>query len=158
MAQWAPAVDDVARLVPTRAVTSLGRQPSFTDDTVPSSDQVEDLVVQAVGDVVASVGSFDPDAVINPADVIRGQEAVTLGDLARTAASLDAAALVEMTFFADQISEGRSSYDQLDERYRLALARLIEAVTEVASGGVGAGPAIPPPMFSFPDIPADVFG
>lgn len=150
MTTWAPAVGDVARLVPKRAVGSTGRLPTFTDATTPTAEQVEEIIAQAVGDVVAAAGSFDPDVVINEADVDRGEEPVSLGDLARAAAQIDAAALVELTFFADQVNSDRSSYEQLNARYGVALDRFVVAVGEHGAGGVVAGGKRQVPSFTFP--------
>jgi hypothetical protein len=57
-----PEVDDVAALCRTRTVDSSGQeQATFTPDTRPTSAEVEDLIDQALVDVLAQLPDhFDP--------------------------------------------------------------------------------------------------
>lgn len=141
---WAPEPSVVAARLPQRLVGV----ETFNDDTVPTEAQAQEVIDQAVQDVVAAVGSFDPAAIINEADVERGEDPVTLGDLAASAATLDAAAQIELGFFPEQVQGGE--YEALNDRAKAALARLEEAVIEYRAGGVGSGRTTPKPKFSFP--------
>lgn len=146
MARWAPTQSAVAAWLPARVLTSTGRAPTFSATTSPTAAQVAELLAQAVENVVGDVGSFDPATVVNAADVARGEAPVTLGDLAGSVAALDAACMVELTFFPDQVAEGRSPYEQLHDRYKAALARLSTAVSGLIAGRASSSL----PSFRFP--------
>lgn len=95
---WVPTVDDVAALLPARTKDSNGRYVgTFNDDTRPTGDQVQALIVVAVRDVSARVGTAIVDE---------------YGDEAKHCAALQAATLVEAGFFPDQLENDRSPYRQ----------------------------------------------
>lgn len=95
MVSWEPAPEDVKGEIPTR----VNGQP-FTDETVPTVTQVRTIIRSVVAEVIGEAGSFDPTDVINPDAPAVDQ--ITLGDLAKDAATLGAASRVEDSFFPEQ--------------------------------------------------------
>lgn len=153
---WIPTTGEVAGVIPTRVLGATGILEDFTEDTRPTADQVAGLIVTAASEITSAVGDFDPAVVTNPGGVARGDDPVTLGDLASTAVKLQAASLVELTFFAELVNSGRSPYPQLYERAQAALQALrrgLELVVEVV-----AGDATPMARATFPErtSPIDV--
>jgi hypothetical protein len=153
---WDPSTADVASVIPTRVLGTTGTLANFTNDTRPTALQVTELVVTAVREVASAVGSFDPGVVTNPDGVARGDDPITLGDLAREAAKLGAASLVELTFFAEHVNSGRSPYPQLLERQALALSTLRRAVELVVEVQVGDDTPLARATFPERTSPIDV--
>jgi hypothetical protein len=134
---WAPSVADVGAVLRARTKDTNGNElGTFTDDTRPTEDQTGELIDTAVADIESEIGTV-PDE---------------LQDAARRAAAIGAALLVELSFFPEQITTGRSPYDQLKELYDARFTRLKTQIDEVNSGGeVGAADALLP-EYSFPEI------
>lgn len=120
--EWTPTPQDVHNLIPTRG----GGRP-FTED---QARLVQDLIEEAVVDVIGEVGEFEPDQVINPEAVERGEWPITLGDLALRATALKAAVDFEDQFNPEQeaagftTSAGSPPAARLFARYRAAIERL----------------------------------
>jgi hypothetical protein len=142
MPSWAPTVAQVSALVPTRA-----GQAVFDADTIPTAAQVASIIGQICDEVVSEVGGFDPTVITNPQDP---GDPVTLGDLAKWAATLGAATYVELGFYPEQQpGENQGAGGILYTRYQTALTRLRAAVDAIRNGRQGG----PGPLGSFP--PAD---
>ena len=137
---WAPLVADVGAILRARTKDSNGNElGTFTANTRPTGDQVDELIETAITDIESEVGSV-PDV---------------LQDAARRVAALGTALLVELSFFPEQISTGRSPYDQLKELYDARFARLKTQIEDVNAGGeVGGGDSSEAllPEYSFPAI------
>ncbi len=135
---WAPALDDVARHIPTRtrdtdtpgSDTLLG---TFTTHTTPTADQVQPIIDQAVRGVLSRTGALDPTD---------GE----LGDQARAAAEWRAAADVEIAY-PNRDAEV-AVYAQLDARAQYELANLLRRMQ-----AQGEGYAESLPVWSAPDPP-----
>lgn len=147
---WTPSVQDVANYITSRTKDTSGNEVgTFSADTRPNEDQVADKISIAVNDVWSEIG--DLPAVVN------GDEQTTrLNNAAKNITAIRAAMLVELSYFADQVSTQRSVYPQLREMYSGnpgapgGLARLVSAVEEYNSdASVGAGNDVMP-SFSFP--------
>jgi hypothetical protein len=134
---WAPLVADVGAILRARTKDSNGAElGTFTANTRPTGDQVDELIETAISDLESEVGSV-PDK---------------LQDAARRVAAIGTALLVELSFFPEQIANGRSPYDQLKELYDSRFTRLKAQIDEVNSGGeVGASDALLP-EYSFPEL------
>jgi hypothetical protein len=134
---WAPLVADVGAILRARTKDSNGNElGTFTANTRPTGDQVDELIETAMSDIESEVGSV-PDV---------------LQDAARRVAAIGTALLVELSYFPEQITNGRSPYDQLRELYDARFARLKIKIDEVNAGGeVGtADDALPD--YSFPEF------
>lgn len=130
---WAPSLEEVAGHIPTR--TRDNARPgsdaltgTFSTGTTPTQEQAQRITTAAVATVKAAVGSVT--AVLEP--------------LARDAAGWRAAADIELAY--PQRDADTSVYTQLDERAKLALARLIEV-----AGEQGGGSEATLPVWAFPD-------
>jgi hypothetical protein len=135
---WAPALDDVARHIPTRTrnTTDPGTdelEGTFTASTTPTGDQAQAVIDAAVLGVLSQTGPLDP------ADG-------PLGDQARAAAEWRAAADIEVAY------PGRDAdvavYDQLDARAKYEMTLLLARLHEQ-----GEGPSEALPSWSAPDPP-----
>ena len=135
---WAPALDDVGRLVLTRTrdIKTPGSDVllgTFTANTTPTGDQVQSVIDAAVRDVLSQTGQLDA----------RDGE---LLDAARNAAAWRAAADVEL------MDPNRDAdvhvYDQLHARAQYELAQLLR---RLQVQGEGAPESVP--FWSAPDPP-----
>ena len=122
---WQPDPEAVSGVLPARIAGG-----PFTSETVPTDDQVEDVIDQVCQDVIGEVGPFDPARVVNPSAPPSDQ--VSLGDLARRAATLGAASQIEDSLFPEQqtsfVGVDSTASSHLFARYRRALERLAEQV------------------------------
>lgn len=131
---WAPALTDVAALVPNRTVSQGGTVPvingTFTVDTIPTATQVGLLIEQADAWVTASTGTV----------------AATLYPVASAVAAMRTAGLVQTAYPVSDASYGYGGQgnagDDVGARWfaqaDAALKTLV--VANLAAGG-GAGSA-----------------
>jgi hypothetical protein len=117
---WAPTVADVGALVRSRTTERgvTGEAGTFTANTRPTASQVDELIEKAVGRVAEKVGADLPSV---------------LWDAAGDVAALRAAMLVELSFFGDQISQGRSPYNELRAEFRDGLDALVSAKKDLGA-------------------------
>ena len=135
---WSPALDDVARLIPTR--TRDVKTPSsdemlgtFTSGTTPDAGQAQAVIDAAVLGLLSQTGPLDPsdDALL---------------DQARAAAAWRAAADIELGY--PNRDADIHVYDQLDSRAKYELATLLHRLQ-----ALGEGYAENQPVWSAPDPP-----
>lgn len=137
-AAWAPTPDEIHAVIPARAGSG------FSTTTRPSVAEVMVVVAQIVADVVSEVGAFDPSTVIS--DASDPDDQVTVGDMARWAASLGAASAIEGAFFPEQQQSGdQSPGGVLYQRYKDALARFKKVLEDRAAAVAAA--AHPEPRY-----------
>jgi hypothetical protein len=146
-----PTIEDVALLLSARTRDANGRLTfSFTEDSDPTATVVAAIIDDAAEEVATAVPWPLPDAPSGDADVFRKAY--------RRVVALLAAANVELGYPSSR--GGLDRYDRLIARYKDALARLIEAVSEAGQGGGGLSieSAGLGPLYSFnaePLLPAD---
>jgi hypothetical protein len=134
---WAPLVADVGAILRARTKDSNGNElGTFTANTRPTGDQIDELIETAITDIESEVGSV-PDV---------------LQDAARRGAAIGTALLVELSYFPEQIANGRSPYDQLKELYDARFVRLKAQIDEVNSGGEVGTADDAMPVYSFPEF------
>lgn len=92
---------------------------TFNANTEPTGPQANHLIQIAATDV---------------ADVIGVSLDESLYQTARSAVSLRAAMLIELTYFDDQVQTGRSPYQQLKEMFDDKMKTLTKAVEQVSRG------------------------
>ena len=127
---YRPTPTDVARLLRARTQDSHGvEQGDWGDDTRPSAADVDALIDQAMGPVLAFVGPLDDElqAPLRPAAF----HLVVLGT----------ACLVEKSYFPEQVQSNRSAYPEYKTEYDNLLGRLVGGGDSGGDGGVmpGAG-------------------
>ena len=106
-----PTVDQVARLIRTRTNdSSMNEVGTFDEATRPTADQVEEYI----DDAMALVGLRVPLA-----QLPTGSEASYAAVVA-----LQAAAVIEKSYWPEQIDSGRSSYAQLVAELQAGVAAL----------------------------------
>ncbi|MGI5171876.1 hypothetical protein ACQEU3_46795 [Spirillospora sp. CA-253888] len=130
---WAPSLAEVGARIPTRTGSQINPGDdallgTFTDKTVPTADQVQPIIDDAVASIRHAVGT-----VTEP-----------LYELATGAAAWRAAADVELAWPARD-ADIREVYDRLNARATLALKALIDASQD---SGTGADATMP--VWSFP--------
>lgn len=147
---YLPGGDDVAALIRARTKSPDGRElGAFTADTRPTAGQVDELIAMAAHAVHARTG-WDV-----PAE--RHEEA-------RRMTALRAALSIELSYFPEQVTAGRSAYEPLKELYDEGMAALIDALRDntpnqqrihslLARGGTG-GPRLAAPPADAPGFGA----
>jgi hypothetical protein len=134
---WLPSVGAVGALLRARTRDSQGNEVgTFTADTRPTEEQVLGLITSAAGDLSSAAGADLPEAVWHSAF---------------TAAAYKTAMLVELSYFPEQVANGRSPYEQMESLHKEALKNL-KAAVEYSGGDVpGGAPGVPEaPIYSFP--------
>lgn len=146
---YTPDVASVGALLRARTRDTNGAEiGTFTEQTRPTGDQVLSLIRTAVGDLSSAVGS---------------DLALEFHVAAQQLAVYRAAALIELSFYPEQVATGRSPYAQILALYDGALASLRLAIEagggEVPGepGAAGGGGVPEPPSWSFdaPNAPLD---
>ena len=99
---WAPSVEAVAALVHARTTQGGYEHGTFDDDTIPTREQTIRMIAIACADIVARVGIPIPDL-----DVPR----------ATYLAALQAASLIEASYFPAELDTDRSAYRQMQAMY-----------------------------------------
>lgn len=125
---WRPTIEQVAALLHSRTNVMGAEIGTFNDQTRPTGAQVEQLISIAVGDLSSRVGATIHEPWL---------------DEAQRVAALQAAALVEASFFPAQLDDDRSAYRQYTAMYLSAidgLRRIIgpSSATGVVSVGVAS--------------------
>lgn len=115
---YTPSSEDIAAIMRARTKDANGALGSFTDDTDPTRDQVEALILPATGMVAAAIGQDIP-AEFQPA--------------AKLAASAFTAMLVELTIQQKTGADETSAY----EHYRALYIEAVERVTGAIPGEPG---------------------
>jgi hypothetical protein len=146
-----PTVDDVGGILRARTQDSSDDEiGTFNDETRPTQEQVERLIVQAGTTVYSATGSLD-------------ELTCSLADNIQTSAkywvSLLTAMLVELSYFPEQVRSDRSAYafyKELWDDETTGFRSLLDAVSECKAGEVepdtpgDAGSFIADPSWSFP--------
>lgn len=127
VSDYTPDPNDVAVLLRSRTGDSGGNEAGiFTDSTTPTRAQVESQIKDVVDEVYPKFGQDIPDAL--------GSEKDALRRTAKRAVVLGAAALVEISFFPEQVATGRSPYKLHQERYEKAVKDVERGVADIAAG------------------------
>lgn len=115
-------VPTVAALAAVMRARTLGAGNTitgqFSDETTPTADQAQEIILRATGDITGRVGTQIPD---------------TQRELARSAILYKAAYLIELGYFPEQIDTDRSPADHYNSLWREALTGLEQSL--------GKGPA-----------------
>lgn len=99
-------------------------QEADLNNTRPTAEQVEHIIARATNRVVARIGTREP----------------CTADLAESAAgvvALQAALMVELTYFPEQVQSNRSPYEQMKDMFTEELRDLAEAIHETCGTGIG---------------------
>jgi hypothetical protein len=138
---YAPTTDEVARLIISRTRDKYGNLIGvFTDETLPTAEQVDDII----GDVITDVADFIGDTV-----------PVALVDDAQHLVAVRAAMQVELSYYAEQVNTNRSPYNQLKQHFDEDIQQLIRQIQSIESGDDTGGAVVAGvarrPVGSFPD-------
>lgn len=136
--EYTPTVADIGNLLRARTVDASGNEVgTFNADTEPTGDNVTALIADAVGEAYPVFGSDIPDAA--------GSEPDALRNAAKKAVAYRAAALTELTYFAEEVQRGTSPYEQYQSAWEENLNRVAKAIESGGGdtpGGVGGSMAV----------------
>ncbi|MER7500446.1 hypothetical protein AB0L05_27690 [Nonomuraea pusilla] len=127
---WAPSLEQVADHIPTRTRSTAAAPGddtllnTFTAQTTPTDEQARRHISGACAEVLGAIGG---DVPATPSFLAR---------LASEAAALRAAADIELAYPSRDADI--SVYQQLDQRAKDALQRLISAVDDQGAGPEGS--------------------
>ena len=139
VSDYTPTVDSVAAYLRARTKTRGGTEAGTfnsqdaaeNNKTRPTSEEVTEMIGNALRDVSGVVGADIDSAYF---------------DAATDVAALRTAMLVELSYWPDQINSGRSPYPQLKELYDEAWENLLTALgisTDAGGGAVPVGAGYP---------------
>lgn len=147
-------VEHVAAYVRARTKNKLGVEVgTFNSEllgererTRPSAEQVEQLLTDAVGTVISDIGTDDPCT-------------APLTAKANGLVALRAAMQVELTYFPEQVAQGRSPYKELKELYDDDVEKIVKGIAANCGGGGDSGSTDDTVLPSFGyEIPTQVVG
>lgn len=133
-ADWTPSLESVGSLLRARTVdTNSNELGTFTANTRPTANQVEDIIVIAVDEVDVALA----------VDVPQG-----LWGAAGSLATYRAAMLIELSYFPEQVGTARSPYEHYERLYDMGLKRLVAKLNDPTPAN---GPGVPSaPVYDFP--------
>lgn len=138
-APFTPTLWQVATLLRARTKDNVGNElGTFTDSTRPTAVQAQELIDTATGDIITEVGLNLPEKVWAQA---------------RKLVTIRAAMLIELSYWPEQIRQGKSAYPEYEKRYDKelpALARSAEDVSSDPSRDPGVVGDSQMPVFAFP--------
>jgi hypothetical protein len=147
-----PTVDDVGAILRARTQDDHDDElGTFTDDTRPTADEVNKLIVQAGLPVYTATGRLD-DLTCSMKDQVQ--------ESAKYWVAMLTAMLIELTYFPEQVRSDRSAYAFYKEMWDdeiTGFSSLIDAVKECRAGELepdtpGTGTDTPPdPSWAFPE-------
>jgi hypothetical protein len=135
---WAPEVADVAALIRARTKVRGGEElGTFTDTTIPTAEEVENLIDKAVRRVASKIG-------VAPCNE-------DLEADAKDSAALYAAMLVEQSYYPEQTRPDQSAFKSMQSLFNDAIKDLADAVRATCAGSDEGGPGVGVvPKDSFP--------
>ena len=135
---YLPSVSQVAEHIMARTKDQYGKiLGTFNASTTPTDVQVSALITTAGNRVADVIGDTVPLSVVQDvSDIV----------------ALRAAMMVELSYFADQVSTSRSSYPLLEAEYEREFPRVQGRVesTEIDDGTIQNQPTANRPSYSFP--------
>lgn len=152
---YTPSRDAVATLVRTRTVDSNGNElGAFSVNTRPNIAQADAVILDAMNEAYPFFGLNIPDA---PGDkTLPGYDADALRKAASQAVAYRAAALIELSYFPEQVAAGRSPYQQYEDTWERMVKSLSSSIQEAGggdaadSGSGSGGDGYQMASFSFP--------
>lgn len=127
ISDYTPTVADVGALVRSRTRNDQGAEiGTFDATTRPTNTQVDSLIQDALNEAYPVFGEDIPDA--------PGTDPAALRKAATRIVALRAAALVELSYFPEQINMGRSAYAQYQNSFESGLTRVGKAIAEAGAG------------------------
>lgn len=139
VADWTPLVEDVAALLRARTIDNNGAEVgTFNTDTRPTDTEADVVIAHAVDEISARVGLEIPEIV---------------WPIAKRAASLRAAMLIELSYWPEQVRSQKSPYEHYRDMYNDQIKAVEKAVKEAGSGDpeeVGSVDDAAMPSFGFP--------
>lgn len=146
---YEPTLEQVGARIRARTRSTNGNElGTFTENTRPTADEVNQIIVMALSDIAADIGAEIPDG--------EAREA------AQSLASLYVAMQVELSCFADEVRKGQSPYDELAELYKNRVPGVKRAADIARSNsgddGSDVGESAVMPVSSFPQNAGGLVG
>lgn len=144
VSDYTPTVEEVAAFIRARTKTQGGKEAgtfnpaaNWTDGsgdgTRPTAEQVQTEIENALPKITGVVGADIPDAPGSDPDAYR--------NAAERVAALRTAALIELSYWPEQVNTGRSTYPQLKEMLDEEWEQLLSDLGISTEAGGGATPA-----------------
>lgn len=112
---YLPTVDDVGALLRARTKDTFGNEVgTFNANTRPTDVEVAELIDQAAQEVAMFIDTDIPDSA---------------NTLASSVVAIDAAMLVELSYWPETVGTTNSAYDRYKELFDLKIVQLQAAVT-----------------------------
>lgn len=135
---YTPDLAQIGALITARTKDTNGNEPgTFTEHTRPTADQVTSLIGQALDRLAGRIGDTIPSRLFGAATEV---------------VALDVASRIELSFFPDQISAGRSPYQELKKLHDDAETELLADIAAAAIDGEDGSVPTGLPHFRFPGI------
>lgn len=132
-----PTVMEVAVRLRARTKTRGGKElGTFSDDTRPTASDVEELIDDALDEVLGKVQPIDPTLPPGTAYNAPGSD---YERRIRRAVGLYAAVLVELSYFPEQVRSGQSPVSTLQQLYDSRIRALIAEGETGRAEGMGVG-------------------
>jgi hypothetical protein len=137
VADFTPTHEEVGAIAMMRTRDDVGNETGTFDDTTrPNYDQVQMLIQKAVEDVAGKTGADIPEPV---------------WERARDLVALRTAMLIELTYFASEVAQNRSPYNNYKQLYDEQLMQVVNEVRAQEAGeSSGDEPSIHMARYEFP--------
>lgn len=136
-----PTVAEVSALLRARTYVNGQYHGVFDDETRPTGDEVQDLILMAASYVLGRTGTTSiPTA---------------LAASVRYGVALRAAALIEMSYWPEQAQENGSMFDMLTQTFDTHLAGLIDNLADINLGAdhrIGTIAVTSPTLAAYEDV------
>jgi hypothetical protein len=127
VSEYTPTVAEVGALVRARTVDAGGNETgTFSNTTRPSEAEVLNLINDCVQECYSFFGQDIPDSL--------GEEKNALRNSAKRCVSFGAAALVELSYFPEQVGTNRSPYKMYQERYEKGHKVIAKSISDIEAG------------------------
>jgi len=124
---YTPTVKEVAAILHARTTSRGGGEAgTFTANTRPTQEQVEEVIKDIVQECYTSFGQDIPDS--------KGDEKDALRNAAKRVVAMGVAAEIEISYFPEQVATQRSPYKMYQERYQEGVKKISRAVADLESG------------------------
>lgn len=133
---YVPSRRDVGSLLRARTRAPMDEIGTFNDQTRPTGEAADVIIFRATRDVASSIG------ITVATDLIED---------ARTVATYLSCALVELSYYPEQINENMSGYEKYIALYKSALLALKTKIDADAGTGPVVAGTVFKPSFSYPD-------
>ncbi len=127
VSEYTPTPAEVGALVRARTVDSGGNETgTFTNLTRPNEAEVLSLIADTVQECYPYFGQTIPESL--------GEEKHALREAAKRCIAFGVAALIEISYFPEQVGANRSPYKMYQERFEKGQKAIQKAIADLEAG------------------------